>query len=156
MSDSLDLGSAGGLQTTYVYHGEEGSPHPEQKSFRLWRMRTFNGSTTHLQLEYSYDEVGNVGSLTDVSKGGQVQTFEYDDLDRLISASATGGSLPSYTRTYSYTKVGNIDDFNGRTYAYGGSGHPHAQPHAVTSAGSDTYTYDANPAPLRYGDCAAT
>jgi len=138
----LDLGSPGGLQTSYVYHGEADSPDAEDDNFRLWQVRTTNGGTTHLQLEYAYDSVGNVQSITDVGKGSQVQTFGYDSLDRLPGAEATGGSVPTYTQTYSYTKVGNIDDFDGRAYAYEGSGHLHAQPHAVTSAGSDTFTYD--------------
>jgi hypothetical protein len=38
--------------------------------------------------------------------------------------------------------VGNNDDFNGRSYSYEGSGHSHAQPHAVTSADSNTFAYD--------------
>jgi YD repeat-containing protein len=43
------------------------------------------------KLEYSYDAMGNVMTITDYNAGGtQTQRFSYDSLDRLVSASTLG------------------------------------------------------------------
>jgi YD repeat-containing protein len=77
----LGFGS-GVISTTHLYDGEE-TQDPGDDSFRLKQTRTFSDSTMHLQLEYTYDDVGNVASIIDVTKGNQLQTFTYDALDRL-------------------------------------------------------------------------
>jgi len=48
-------------------------------------------------LSYGYDAGGNVKAITDTTNSGQVQTFGYDALDRLISASFRG-FVVSYLR----------------------------------------------------------
>ena len=58
----------------------------------------------------------------------QTQTFGYDDLDRLTSAQASGGTNGIYaTETYTYTATtGNLYSKAGVTYTYGDSDHAHA------------------------------
>jgi len=90
--------------------------------FRLERIET-----PGLQdLSFVYDDVGNVKSITD-SIGDKTQNFEYDDIDRLISASET----PGYIRSYDYDSIGNIKsmvhDGNTMEFSYDGAG-----PHAIT------------------------
>ncbi len=73
----------------------------------------------------------------------QTQTFTYDNLDRLTSAQASGGTNGIYaTETYTYTATtGNLYSKAGVTYTYGDSDHAHA----VTSlSNGNTYGYDSN------------
>jgi RHS repeat-associated protein len=58
-------------------------------------------------LSYVYDQVGNVRTITD-SVAGETQVFRYDALDRLTSATVTGGPAP-YTEKYTYDALtGNL------------------------------------------------
>ncbi|MFQ6102206.1 MAG: PKD domain-containing protein, partial [Anaerolineae bacterium] len=105
-----------------------------------------------LDLSYSYDDVGNVTSIVDhrAPGGTQTQVFGYDALDRLIAASATGGSAGTYDHTYEYNPIGNITQITehgtrNTQYEYNGSGYPHPQPHAVTGLSDGShFEYDAN------------
>jgi hypothetical protein len=72
----------------------------------------------------------------------QTQTFTYDSLDRLTSAVASGGTGGVYTlQNYTYNgTTGNLSSKAGVNYSYGDADHDHA----VTSMGSDSFSYDAN------------
>ncbi|MFZ3070411.1 MAG: SpvB/TcaC N-terminal domain-containing protein, partial [Anaerolineaceae bacterium] len=110
---------------------------------RLGSLTTSNQTGAIQNLSYGYDEVGNVLSITDGMNNGQVQTFAYDPLSRLVSASAIHGN-GDYSQTYAYDPAtGNLGDkSNVGAYTYD----PNHHPHAVTSAdgNGNTYTYDAN------------
>jgi hypothetical protein len=100
--------------------------------------------TGNLQnLSYAYDSVGNITSIAD-SINSQTQSFDYDALDRLTSASANGEpGQGAYDETYQYDPAtGNLVDKNGLVLDYPEPNEAH--PHAVTSAGSNTYSYDQN------------
>jgi RHS repeat-associated protein len=85
-----------GKTTTYTY---------DPLNFRLTGL-----STPSLQnLTYAYDNVGNITGITDGIKAG-TQSFSYDDLDRLTSAS--GGDSPGYSHTYTYNAIGNLTGMN--------------------------------------------
>jgi YD repeat-containing protein len=92
-------------------------------------------------LTYAYDSVGNINTITD-SINSQTQSFGYDALDRLTSASASGESWQgAYSETYSYDPAtGNLQTKGGVTLAYGDANHVHA----VTGAGGNSYQYDSN------------
>jgi RHS repeat-associated protein len=47
-------------------------------------------SASLLNLEFTYDSVGNILTITDQLNSSQVQTFGYDALNRLTSASTNG------------------------------------------------------------------
>ena len=74
----------------------------------------------------------------------QTQTFSYDPLDRLLSASASGGfnGVGDYSQGYSYDPLsGNLAAKGGVSYSYGDSSHAHA----VTSlSNGGSFQYDAN------------
>jgi RHS repeat-associated protein len=112
---------------------------------------------------YTYDANGNVTQLVDASGTDTAKTvaYTYDDLNRLMSATATGVASGQQTYTYSYTynAVGNIltrsESVAGGaavtyTYAYeGNTGSRKENPHAVTKITPSTgsvvnYTYDNN------------
>jgi len=120
-------------------------------------------------VSYGYDNVGNVTSTANnvavppaSSKGGPTsQTFSYDDLDRLVSASGSYQFAPDKTNNYSYAlgydNLHNITAKNQTNTVVQGSGTPVTQgktsysfsyayagpqPHAPTHIGTQTYTYD--------------
>src|SRR3989441_12739344 len=95
-------------------------------------------ATTIQNLTYGYDNKGNVTTITDTINGNQ--TFGYDELDRLTSATGPYGS-----HTYSYNEIGNLS-FNPLVgnYTYPTSGASSVRPHAVSTARSNFYSYDAN------------
>lgn len=98
------------------------------------------------KLNFSYDNVGNVTSITDGNNSDQKQCFRYDALDRLtfaftgtadcVAYSNVGSG--AYSHTYAYDAIGNITSYNGSAYTYG------SQPHAVTAAFGNSYGYDAS------------
>ena len=90
-------------------------------------------------LTWEWDLVGNLTERSEGSAGKSLtETFTYDTLNRLTQAQVAGESA----RRVSYDALGNITGKTGvGSYRYGAGS---AGPHAVTQAGSHTYTYDAN------------
>ncbi|MCR4408546.1 MAG: PKD domain-containing protein [Anaerolineae bacterium] len=114
----LELGN--GLATTYGYH---------DANFRLESIVTTGGLQN---LNYTYDNVGNVQTMVD-SVGGLNLTYAYDELDRLTNVSG------SYARSYGYDNIGNPTDKNGLTLEYNDP-----RPHAVSGT-SEGWTFDYGP-----------
>ncbi len=101
-----------GLTTNYTYNTND---------FRLNRIQT----SSLQDLNYAYDNVGNVASITD-AVDSKTQTFTYDDLDRLKTASESAG----YNYAYQYSSIGNLTKFTDSgvdtDYGYGANGKVHA------------------------------
>jgi YD repeat-containing protein len=103
--------------------------------------RLQNISTGSLQnMSYTYDAVGNVLSIV----GPDTQSFTYNALDRLVTA------RNAYTEDYAYDAIGNLTSKTGvgsYSYTAQSTSCPDGaltKPHAVTTAGSNTYCYDRN------------
>ena len=128
---TLTLGN--GTTTTYTY---------DSQNYRLKTLTTLHGSTVLQNLGYTFDSGGNVTAITDSRHGNQ--TYSYDALDRLTTA--TNGATGGYgTVTYSYNQIGNLlNNSQVGRYTYNTSGASSTRPHAVTRAGTTTYSYDAN------------
>ncbi|MCD4781571.1 MAG: fibronectin type III domain-containing protein [Candidatus Omnitrophica bacterium] len=134
--DTIEYGN--GTVTRYEYN---------LNNFRLERIYTTDLSEAVIQdLNYKYDKSGNILEISNEADQQNIttQTFIYDHLNRLISATATDSKLYG-TRSYSYDEFGNITEKDGKTYEYSGIS---AGPHAVTSTDDGQiyteYTYDAN------------
>jgi RHS repeat-associated protein len=101
----------------------------------------------YLDLTFAYSPVGNITSISDAVMGDlnnpQVQTFSYDEINRLTSAAAEGGLNDNgdYSESYTYDpNTGNLTSLGGISYTYGDSDHVHA----VTAADANSYSYDDN------------
>ena len=124
----IDLGN--GLKTTYSYWGID---YGTTSYGRLYEIKTLplGGGTPIQDVTQAWDADGDLSSRYD-SLTQDTENFSYDFLDRLTGVSG------SYTQSCNYTAIGNIMSMNGINYGYG------SQPHAVTSVGSMSYSYDAN------------
>ena len=121
-----------GPTMTYTYDAN--------KLYRRSNYTAVMGGNTLQSYAYSYDNVNNIIQIVEPNL---TKTYTYDDLNRLIQAAHTpsgGGGATTYT--YAYNAIGNITSANGAIYTYSGTGK--TNPHAVTSIGFDTYTYDDN------------
>ncbi|MFA5946973.1 MAG: SpvB/TcaC N-terminal domain-containing protein [Patescibacteria group bacterium] len=131
-----------GVTSTWSYDAAE--------LYRLQNKTTTSGTNGIENFIYGYDNVGNLATLADASSlyGSLAITYGYDDLYRLTGAdSVSADSALDYTKTWSYTDIGNIVSSSDKgSYTYGGtaSGN-YANPHAPTHIGSSTtLTYDYN------------
>jgi YD repeat-containing protein len=98
------------------------------------------GSAVLQQLEYARDFEGKIASVTS-NIGTESWNYAYDALHRLTSATNLGDA--SFSQQFHYDPTGNMT-WNSLVgdYSYPATGSPH--PHAVTTAGSQSYSYDAN------------
>ena len=98
---------------------------------------------------YTYDSNGNITQIVDASDSDAAKTtaYTYDNLNRLTASTATGAlNGNNHSETYSYDALGNItnkSDQGSYTYA-GNTGSRYENPDAVTSIGSNNYSYDRN------------
>jgi hypothetical protein len=86
-------------------------------------------------LNYLYDAAGNIRQIAN-PLAGETNLYGYDALNRLNSWSLNG-----VTENYTYDPLsGNLATKAGATLQYNDAAHKHA----VTNAGSNIYSYDAN------------
>ncbi len=108
-------------------------------------------STAHAQDDqviqdwlYGFDEVGNLKKRLRqdrVNARDTAETFDYDDLDRLIGSALEAGAS-GISETYQYDALGNFTGKAGVSYTYGTCG---AGPHAPCTVGdSAPFAYDGN------------
>ncbi|WP_407334176.1 SpvB/TcaC N-terminal domain-containing protein [Enterovibrio sp. 27052020O] len=146
----------------------------EAERRRLDALTATNSNRTFQDNSYVYGAMSNVLSMTNVASvpvdsnlfGGETsQTFGYDNLYQLVSASgdwtSRQGHQERYSLSMSYDSIHNItaknqlherlpldgsgwNDLQGTSYdwqyEYTGS----AQPHAASNIGNRTFSYDAN------------
>ena len=117
------------LQATFTYDSRDRSSAIDIK----------NGETSFLDLDYSHDNSSNITQLvngwrdTSSTWHSETESYSYDGLDRLTSASCT-----SWSHTYSYDKVGNRSGKDSVTYTVN-------TVNEVTALSDGTsFTYDDN------------
>src|SRR3954468_7029294 len=98
------------------------------------------------QLTYDYDSIGRLQARADANQNLS-ETFLYDNLNRLTSATVNSGAAGLVTQSFGYDAIGNIISRSDvGTYGYG---LVNTRPHAVAEVqlaggGKRQYTYDAN------------
>ena len=142
LNDVRRTGSASALGTSFSYHPSgqpssflagNGRSHVFSYTSRHW-VDTINDGA--LSLDYGYDGAGNVASIVD-SRPGMSQSFGYDNLDRLQSASGFWGS-----GSYGYEDGGDRLSqtvAGSRTFTY-----QSGRLTAVAGTGADSFGYDLN------------
>ena len=126
--------------------------HDEALGF-VKRIRTGAGGNDDRgvqDLSYAYDNLGNLALRRD-DRERVFELFEHDWLNRLTRARVYGADgEQAEEKLYTYDALGNIvtkSDVGAAAYVYGtgnGAGAGDAGPHAVVSAGGNTYAYDDN------------
>ncbi len=102
-------------------------------------------------LGYVFDSLGNLTAREDFIQD-VYESFAYDRLNRLTGATVHDAEddTARAAKTYRYDAIGNIvnkSDLGAANYVYGtgnAAGAGDAGPHAVVSAGGNTYAYDDN------------
>lgn len=99
-------------------------------------MGTYGPDEKLQEYDYTFDAVGNVTDIVDLKFSEKSQSFTYDDLYRLKTATGAYGSL-----SYAYDPTGNLRLKEGVAFTYGEG----AGPHAVTSTSDGrVFQYDEN------------
>jgi RHS repeat-associated protein len=133
---SLTYGN--GVQTSYDYYDTAGkidSSAGTPYSFLLKQIRVARAGSDLLNLGYEYDKTGNVKLKKDNLNSALSESYGYDELNRLTSAS----SGLSGSKTFRYDKLDNILQKDSRSYQYGA-----AKPYTLASDGRYSYSHDAN------------
>lgn len=164
-----------GQRTKFVYGNDVESNYTyDDRNRRLTNLKTTKGSVTYQNLNYEYDNVGNIltkenkqFSTVDTDKRNVKHTYTYDDLYRLTGANGQyereglilNTTLHNYTNALEYDTIGNITTKNQTHNAYNietkkieavpGTTYNFAytygaKPHAVLSTGTRKYVYDEN------------
>lgn len=125
-----------GPATNYVYGNGLSHTQTFDTDYRLTAIQV--GGI--LSRNYGYDPVNNITSIVNALNTSANQTFSYDSLNRLISASGGYGNLG-----YSYDAVGNRlnETRNGTTDTYTYPGTNNRLQQITRAAGNRTFTYDA-------------
>jgi RHS repeat-associated protein len=123
----VELDNANGTVTTRRYTAERGW---------LTQITTSSGPTLVQDLAYARNAKGLITEVASAVANDR-WTYQYDELDRLVSAMNPSDS--AYDQSFSYDAIGNIT-WSSRLGEYTYGSH---RPHAVTATGSNIYTYDA-------------
>jgi len=140
--EATDWDKWGNIRAATLGNGVQTSRSFEADTGRLSSIYAVTAAGGLIQdLRVGWDLAGNLKYREDGKQGWLREDFDYDELNRLRSATLSNlpsvGTLPSLTMNYSAN--GNIASKSGvGDYAYG------AQPHAVLAAGNSVYSYDAN------------
>src|SRR5262249_52333435 len=97
---SYDPAAVGKLASVAYGNGVTASYTYNSNNFYLNTLSASGSGGTFQNFGYSYDNSGNITSITSLSGD---QAFYYDDLDRLILANGTYGS-----HAYQYDSFGNL------------------------------------------------
>jgi len=139
---SFTLGSS--IVAKYGYHGYNGAgmgdvdDAPAESSLgqfgKLWRMNAVvGGSSTIQDLQYAYDQVGNVSRVVDATptNGAGTVDFSYDYLDRLTSAQYN--QTNTHAAAYSYHAIDNLMSKTEGAVATSSYAYDPGDPHAISS-----------------------
>jgi RHS repeat-associated protein len=127
-----------GLLTQFTYGNGLVADFSYDTRDRLLTLDLVSGEIQFLDLDYTYDSNSNITQIvngwrdTQSSWHSQTESYTYDGLNRLISASCT-----SWSHTYSYDKVGNRTAKDDVTYTVNAMGE------LISLSDGTTFTYNS-------------
>ena len=127
------------LLTQFDYGNDLQATFTHDSRDRVLTLDIKNGETSFLNLDYTYDNNRNITQLvngwrdTSSSWHSETESYSYDGIDRLTSASCT-----SWSHTYSYDKVGNRASKDSVTYTC------NAVNEVTALSDGTSFTYDDN------------
>ncbi len=114
---ALQIDQADGkIKMQFAYN----NPQQVLSSFKIESWTT-GAPVTVKNWTYEFDPVHNLKKITDVVTPEQIQTFAYDQLNRLTQANGVYG-----TENYTYDDLGNFQTKGNATYSYTDPAHPYA------------------------------
>ena len=129
------MDARGNIASEELGNGVTRSATYEHNTGLLQNLQANLGVNTFQNLDLQWDEVGNLEQRSETGNGRNLtENFLYDGLNRLTSSQVVGSSA----QTLTYNAIGNIthkSDVGSYSYGAGNAG-----PHAVTSAGGQTYS----------------
>jgi YD repeat-containing protein len=129
----LTITYANGVVTTYTYSAQRGWVNT---------IGIVKGATTIASYTYTHDFAGRITAIAG-NRADETWSYGYDDLDRLLTATNT--NTPALSQSFTYDNAGNLLTQTGvGTYTYPTQGASAVRPHAVSTAGSWAFSYDAN------------
>jgi RHS repeat-associated protein len=106
------------------------------------KLGTSGNSTSVIDLNYSYGTTSNNGNVQSYTYGGgglsYTQSFSYDSLNRLSSATETNGGTTNWTQNNAYDRYGN------RQIDYGGGSYNLAFSSTTNRITTSGFSYDSN------------
>ena len=136
-----------GTETTYAY---------DEKRLHLSTMSLTSNVVQMMENVYKYDNVDNILSISNVAKpqgelgGAYSHSYQYDELNRLVSAVGSAKSN-NYDLLMCYDVMSNPILKDSITYDYSIPHHANA----VSRVGSKLFRYDANGNPIAIEDTTA-
>ena len=136
-----------GTETTYNY---------DEKRLHLNTMSLTSNGVKMMENVYKYDNVDNILGISNAAApngeigGTYSHSYQYDELNRLISASGKAKDK-NYELLMRYDLMSNPLQKDSVSYEYNTPNHPNA----VSSAGGKLFTYDANGNPISVEDTTA-
>ena len=136
-----------GTETTYNY---------DEKRLHLNTMSLTSNGVKMMENVYKYDNVDNILGISNAAApsgeigGSYNHSYQYDELNRLVSASGTAKDK-NYKLLMRYDVMSNPLQKDSVSYEYNTLNHPNA----VSSAGNKLFTYDANGNPISVEDTTA-
>ncbi|TGK01301.1 hypothetical protein EHQ53_08650 [Leptospira langatensis] len=106
---------------------------------RTVSLQTTKDSSIYESKAYGYDDKGNYNQIQDLVNPVRNQTFTYDTLNRLTSATGVYG-----TEAYQYSDSGKLLKKGNLNYTYGDSSHTNAVTQVSGNSMNYTYSYDAS------------
>jgi YD repeat-containing protein len=133
---SIDYTATGKIDLIQFGNNTSATYTYDEETDRINRILASDSMGDILDLSYKYDAVGNVTEKS-CNTTTCSEIYTYDEMNRLKTADSPEEFYGF--KTYDYDTLNNIILKDGRTCTY-----LDLRPHAVTSDGMHTYTYDPN------------
>ena len=106
---------------------------------RPTRFVSVKDTEIYQSIEYNYDQFGNYLSILDKKNSSRTQNFQYDSVNRLVSASGVYG-----TEEYTYSDSGKLLQKGSLFYSYENASHKNAVTKVTEQNHSYQYSYDGS------------